>query len=81
MNHAALARGDFEIDPGSGAVQLSSHGMRVFVQRFSGKLESCINSRQVGRSISYRKLIEVRARKLAALMRGDKTAYEPFKMR
>jgi CRISP-associated protein Cas1 len=81
LNHDTLAERDFIVDPATGGVQLTRGGMSLFVRKFSGKLESRITSRQIGRVISYRKLIEVQARKLAALIRGDQTLYEPFKMR
>ncbi len=81
LNHHALAPDDFQTEAGSGAVLLSANGLRRFVNKFADKLESCITHRKIGRPLSYRKLIEVQARQLAALIRGDCSLYEPFQMR
>ena len=44
-------------------------------------LESRVTDRRIGRPLSYRKLFEVQARKLAHFIQGEQPAYRPFRMR
>ncbi len=60
---------------------LTPGGLRVFLSRFTQKLESKIRIRELGRSISYRKLLEVQARKAAHRILGESDGYKPFRAR
>ncbi len=81
LNHGMLSERDFQIEAQERAVYLTPHGMRLFVHKFARKLESCVSPREIGRQISYRKLIEVQARRLAAVIRGESPRYQPFRLR
>jgi CRISPR-associated protein Cas1 len=81
INHHLLDIDDFEPDPESGGVYLSSRGLRVFLAQFSRRLESQVTPRSLGRTISYRKLFEVQARKLTRLIQGKIDEYKPFQAR
>lgn len=81
INHQMLQKEDFQPDAESGGIVLTDRGLRLFVQKFSQRLESEFKSRQLGRVISYRKLFEVQARHLARVIHGDETIYRPFRAR
>ena len=81
INHRILKATDFTKESSQTGVFLTPHGFRKFLHKYSAKLESEFKSRELGRSISYRKLFEVQARKLAHTIQGNEAAYHPFRMR
>lgn len=81
LNHRLLQAKDFTKEPGQAGVFLTTRGFRTFLRKYSHKLESEFKSRELGRTISYRKLFEVQARKLARFVQGKDPAYRPFRMR
>ncbi|MCP4422783.1 MAG: CRISPR-associated endonuclease Cas1 [Chloroflexi bacterium] len=81
FNHRILKEKHFQQEPGQPGVQLTSRGFRIFLRKYSDKLESQFKSRELGRAITYRKLFEVQARKLARVVQGKDEAYRPFRMR
>lgn len=82
LNRRWLQENEFErtVDDNTG-VFLTTPGLRIFLHHYSNKLESTFKSRELDRSISYRKLFEVQARKLARVIEGQEEAYKPFQMR
>ncbi len=80
MNKRLLQKKDFE--PGSGGgIYLTRHGMRIFVREFEDRLETEITPAEAGRPLSYRKLFEFQAHKLAAFILGRVDTYRPFRWR
>lgn len=80
INRRLLTEGDFSPEE-TGGIRLSTRGLRVFLRELSDKLESRVTSRQVGRPVSYRKLMEVQARRLAKVLLGVEEEYQPFEAR
>jgi len=81
LNHRILLANDFEPDPRSGGTYLTTRGLRIFLKKFSQRLEAPLTPRGIGRPISYRKLLEVQARKLAHVILGEESEYKPFQAR
>ncbi len=81
LNHHVLAESDFERDAAGGGVTLTPRGLRRYLQKYSRRLESEFKSRELGRPISYRKLLEVQARRLARAIGADGEPYRPFRAR
>lgn len=75
-----LREQDFSSDE-TGGIRLSPRGLRVFLREFSDKLESRLTVRRIGRPLSYRKLLEVQARRLADVLLGKVEEYQPFEAR
>lgn len=77
---AVLGRGmitadDFE--KGSNGVLLKERAKFCFVQQLEGKLRTTINHREVGRPVSYRRLIRLELYKLEKHLMGEKD-YKPL---
>ena len=71
INRRLLQADDFE--PGIRSpegVYLTRRGMRIFVREFEDRLETKITAAHVGRPLSYRKLFEFQAHKMANLILG-----------
>ncbi|RMG96969.1 MAG: CRISPR-associated endonuclease Cas1 [Chloroflexi bacterium] len=81
LNKQVLRPTDFQVNPKTGGIYLSNRGLRRFLQQFSSRLESEIKVRELGRTISYRKLFEVEARKIARFIMNDTEPYQPFRAR
>ena len=81
LNHRLLQPKHFHQEDGQDGVFLTTRGFRIFLRKYSDKLESTFMSRDLGRSISYRKLFEVQARRLARTIQGKDERYRPFRMR
>lgn len=77
-SHRLLQPDDFETDPNGGGMLLRPSGLRRFLHRFNRQLESEREVRELGRRLSYRKLFEVQARKLARVIVGQDPEYRPF---
>lgn len=61
----------------SGGLLMKEPARRCFVEQLEEKLRSTINHRQVGRPVSYRRLIRLELYKLEKHLLGDQE-YEPF---
>ena len=81
LNHRLVKEKDFHKEQGQEGVFLTTRGFRIFLRKYSDKLESQFKSRELGRDISYRKLFEVQARKLARVVQGKDEIYRPFRLR
>lgn len=81
INRRTLQPADFEPAPDGEGIYLTRAGLNTFVRKFSQKLETPIQVRELGRSLTYRKIFEVQARKLARLVQGKDEEYMPFKAR
>lgn len=79
INRRLLQEDDFEPDPASPAgIRLTDKGLRVFVREFSDRLESEIHIRGVKKPLTYRKVFEIQARRLARAISGEEKVYRPF---
>ena len=81
LNHRLIKERDFRQEPDQSGVFLTNRGFRIFLRKYSQKLESTFKSRELGRAITYRKLFEVQARKLARIVQGKDERYRPFRLR
>ncbi len=81
LNHHALDEKDFETDADGGGIVLTPRGLRRYLRKYSERLESEFKSRELGRAISWRKLFEVQARRMARAIMDDETTYRPFRAR
>lgn len=80
VNRRMLQADDFE-KRGSGGVYLGERGLRLFLREFGDRLESEVTRPEIGRALSYRKIFEVQARRMANAVLGKASAYEPFEAR
>jgi CRISPR-associated protein Cas1 len=80
LNRRLLQEQDFGRDE-VGGIRLSPRGLRIFFREFSDKLESLVTPRRIGRPLTYRKLMEVQARRLANVLLGKENEYLPFEAR
>ncbi len=81
VKQRVVGLGDFEPDEATGGVGLTDTALKLYLRLFSQKLESEVLARDLGRRLSYRKLFEVQARRLARVIRGDDEEYQPFRAR
>lgn len=58
-------------------VLLNEKGKKIFLQHYDEKLKTTVKHRDLGRSVSYRKLIRLECYKLIKHLLGIKK-YEPF---
>ena len=79
-NRRILRPEDFRPGEGGG-VELTDRGLREYLGQFSRKLESAVLVRELERKLSYRKLLEVQARRLARVVTGDEESYRAFRAR
>jgi len=81
-NHRRITPKDFTPGGQQGnAVYLKRPALRIFGQEYLGKLESEISPREIGHKLSYQKLFEVQARRLARWIKGETDTYLPFRAR
>ncbi|MBN1920067.1 MAG: CRISPR-associated endonuclease Cas1 [Anaerolineae bacterium] len=62
-------------------VVLNDRGSRIFFREFGDRLESEVLVEPGGRALSYRKHVEIQARKLAHVINGDEAQYVAFTAR
>lgn len=70
-----LTANDFE--KGTGGLMLKEQAKLRFVESFEEKIRTTINHREIGRPVSYRRLIRLELYKLEKHLMGEKT-YSPF---
>jgi CRISPR-associated protein Cas1 len=80
INRQLLAPEDFR-QGRDGGVRLHDAGLRVFFREFGDRLESEVTPPSIGRALSYRKLFEVQARRMARAVLGEDEGYRPFQAR
>jgi CRISPR-associated protein Cas1 len=61
-----------------GGVYLNRRGRQVFFEQYSQRLNTPVFHPQAGRALSYQKVLEVQARQLVKLIKGEVEHYEPF---
>lgn len=70
-----ITKDDFEED--MGGIVLKDKGKKVFIEEFDKRLKTTIKHREIGRYVSYRRLIRLELYKLEKHLIGEKT-YEPY---
>jgi len=60
------------------ACNLSNNGRRTFINAFERRLDGLVTHPVFGYTISYRRVLEVQARLLAACLAGEFPHYQPF---
>lgn len=70
-----ITKNDFEQD--MGGILLKDKGKKVFIEEFDKRLKTTINHRQLGRKVSYRRLIRMELYKLEKHLIGE-SEYEPY---
>lgn len=70
-----ITKDDFESD--MGGILLKEKGSKTFVQEFDKKLSSTVKHRELGRNVSYRRLIRMELYKLEKHLIGEEI-YEPY---
>jgi CRISPR-associated protein Cas1 len=79
-NKRMLDASDFEAGD-AGGIYLRDGGLRTFLREFGDRLEGTVMLPGTGRALSYRKVFEVQARRLADAVQGRVPRYEPFHAR
>lgn len=81
VNHNLFDHSDFTRS--TRGIELNDEGWRIFISKFSGKLEQKIRPRdlKIDRPTTYRKLFEMQARKLSHFILGESPSYQPFRAR
>ncbi|WP_427338326.1 type I-B CRISPR-associated endonuclease Cas1b [Caloranaerobacter sp. DY30410] len=70
-----ITKNDFEED--MGGILLKDKGKKVFVEEFDKRLKTTINHRQLGRKVSYRRLVRMELYKLEKHLIGE-SEFEPY---
>jgi len=80
VNRRMLQAEDFRAHE-EGGVRLRPAGLRLFLREFGDRLESETTPVDIGRALSYRKILEVQARRMANCVLGKVERYHPFRAR
>lgn len=80
INRRILGPNDFRPDE-TGGVGLTDAALRTYLLQFSRKLESAVLVRELGRKLTYRKLFEVQARRLARVITREVEEYRAYRAR
>lgn len=75
LSKKMITKNDFEED--LGGILLKEKGRKTFVQEFDKRLVTTIQHRELGRSVSYRRLIRLELYKLEKHFIGE-ASYEPY---
>lgn len=83
INRSYFEPDDFELEGSSAkpAVFLKTRALKLFLHEFGKKLEQPVKIAGVERPLSYRKIFEVQARKMARTFIGEIDTYQPFRSR
>ncbi len=72
---------DFETEPLSGAVSLTSEGLKVFLRAYEEKKQSKFKHPVMGRKCTYQEAFEIQGRLLAKFLMGETDKYPPLVLR
>ncbi|CUH97862.1 CRISPR-associated endonuclease Cas1 2 [Propionispora sp. 2/2-37] len=75
LGRKMITKRDFEQD--TEGIVLKEKGKKCFIEEFENKLKATITHREIGRPVSYRRLIRLELYKLEKHLFGEKE-YEPF---
>ena len=81
VNHRILRPEHFTPQGDEPGTWLTGRGRRIFFHQFNRKLHSEISPPGINRAISYQKLFEVQARRIAHVIEGRELVYQPFRIR
>ena len=79
LNNGEVSRGDFLVR--ARGVTLTPEGRRAVIAAYERRLETTIRHPTFGYKISYRRVLDVQARLLAAVMIGELPSYTPMTTR
>ncbi len=79
VNKKMLKEKDFEIT--EQGVYLTRRGLKVFFRAYAKRMQTRVYHPLAGRSLSYRKILEVQARQVRKLVEGQAETYTPFTTR
>ena len=77
LNWRMIEEKHFESGP-NGAVHLTREGWRLVAEQFGSRLRTLVRPEGLSRAVSYQKVLEREARRLARVIEGEPDAYEPF---
>ena len=77
VNREMVTARHFEPGP-AGGVYLTHDGMRIFLLRYSARLQTSVRAAGVDHPLTYQKLFEVQARRLRKAIEGASENYQPF---
>ncbi|WP_017662208.1 type I-D CRISPR-associated endonuclease Cas1d [Baaleninema simplex] len=80
-NKRLLTPGDFETEPVSGAVSLTSDGLKVFLRAYEEKKQSKFKHPVMGCKCTYQEAFEIQGRLLAKFLMGETDKYPPLVLR
>ena len=80
VNRKMIGEGDFEPGP-EGGLYLKPPAMRRFFRRYQARLQTTVQITDVGRPLTYQKILEMQARKLRRVIEGENDHYAPFQTR
>jgi CRISPR-associated protein Cas1 len=80
-NKRLLTPGDFETEPLSRAVSLTSDGLKVFLRAYEEKKQSKFKHPVMGRKCTYQEAFEIQGRLLAKFLMGEIEKYPPMVLR
>lgn len=80
-NKRLLTPGDFETEPLSRAVSLTSDGLKVFLRAYEEKKQSKFKHPVMGRKCTYQEAFEIQGRLLAKFLMGETEKYPPLVLR
>ena len=81
VNHRILRPEHFTPQGDEPGTWLTGRGRRIFFHQFNRKLHSEISPPGINLAISYQKLFEVQARRIAHVIEGREPVYQPFRIR
>ena len=80
FNKRMLKASDFT-SSGDEGVRLTPEGWRVFARKYNQRLDTRIHLPDRKTQTTYRKLLEIQARQLVRVIKGNQHAYQPFAIR
>lgn len=78
LNRKVLSPGDFVAEPLSGAVSLTSDGLRTFLRLYEQKKQSKFKHPVLQTQCTYQEAFEIQARLLAKYLMGETNQYPPL---
>ena len=81
VHKGMLRREDFRSDEQGHLARLTGKALRLFCQQFNQKMNSCLTLPSIGRPLSYQKILEVQARRMAKVVLGTESVYPPLRVR
>jgi CRISPR-associated protein Cas1 len=75
LNKGMIKLNDFNAE--LGGLYLKEGGRKVFIEKFEERLATTIKHRNIGKDVSYRRLVRIELYKIEKYLMGEEV-YEPF---